>query len=397
MRRPNPRLRTAREHALGMTRAEFAAMVERESGEPCDERMIYRWEEEEVKPRPARLRAVVAITGLSAAQLGWSATREEENWSATSLLFGAEQDVGARCVADEVRRAAHHLVALDGKLGGNDVAGAAVRLYRQVQRRLGDRSDRDMLSAAAEVAEVAGWALYDADEQDRARSMTMEALHLAQLAGDAGMERFALANLAMQAAHLRRPGEGLAIARAALDSGPLTPRVRTLFIVRLARGLALAGRDQEARDAFAHARSQHNDGVGNADPSWTWWISERELCWHEAMLLADIGRQASAVDLFRAAVGKCPRRFVRARYNDLSHLLQAMVGVGAWRDAEPVIAEIAPYVGVVGSGRTEKLLRQTAVAMRRADTAANSTVRDGLDDLTGALDPVCGSRAGRLF
>jgi hypothetical protein len=71
-RAPNRRLRAARE-SRHESREEFARRVEEAAGAPVDARMIKRWEVNGVTPRPIFRRAVIAVTGRRAAELGWVA------------------------------------------------------------------------------------------------------------------------------------------------------------------------------------------------------------------------------------------------------------------------------------------------------------------------------------
>lgn len=63
-----------------------------------------------------------------------------------------------------------------------------------------------------------------------------------------------------------RPHEALHLARSVLESRDrLTPRIRTLFLVREARALAQGG-DERALSLFDQARSHYEDGVRDSDP-----------------------------------------------------------------------------------------------------------------------------------
>ncbi len=74
---PNHRLRQVREERQE-SREEFARAVLARCGEPCDERTVKRWEDGTVRlPRPVYRRAVIELTGRSADDLGWSASRDE--------------------------------------------------------------------------------------------------------------------------------------------------------------------------------------------------------------------------------------------------------------------------------------------------------------------------------
>lgn len=68
---PNHRLRRVRDERQE-SREEFARQIQAGAGEACDARMVKRWEDGTVRlPRPVFRRAVVALTGRTATDLGW--------------------------------------------------------------------------------------------------------------------------------------------------------------------------------------------------------------------------------------------------------------------------------------------------------------------------------------
>jgi hypothetical protein len=89
-------------------------------------------------------------------------------------------DISSGDEAEDIRQTARQLLKLDRELGGAGVAEVAMRLHWRTQGHLGDRSDREMVSAAAEVAEVAGWTSFDAEQLDQARLMILESVNLAR-------------------------------------------------------------------------------------------------------------------------------------------------------------------------------------------------------------------------
>jgi hypothetical protein len=92
----------------------------------------------------------------------------------------------------ELRCTISHLVALDGVHGGGEIAPIALRSFRRAQRILSEGRyvpaiERDLEAVTAELGELSGWLLFDAEQQDQARAVNAEALNLAHIAGDASM------------------------------------------------------------------------------------------------------------------------------------------------------------------------------------------------------------------
>jgi len=288
-------------------------------------------------------------------------------------LRGTPEPVDAGYVAS-VRGTIARLVALDNQFGGDDLASLAVRAFRAVDRRLAagryePKLEPDLRAAAGELAEVAGWLLYDADRHDDARRLNHEALLLSRLAGDRATELLVIQNMSMHASRLGRPQEALRLVTTALEHGKLSPRVQALFAIREARARAQLGQWTTVPGVFARVRALFMDGVADGDPSWAWWVTPRELDWHEAMCHTDLEDWPRAVELFQRAVTGCPVDLARTRFNDLGHLLQALAEVSAWSDADGVIAQTLPYVGEVRSSRTARLLLDATKRIAGATTA----------------------------
>ncbi|MFF5672919.1 helix-turn-helix domain-containing protein [Streptomyces hygroscopicus] len=291
--------------------------------------------------------------------------------------------------AHAIRETSRRLVILDNDLGGLPIADAATRAFRTVYRRLGsgnyDRKyERDIQSAAAELAEVAGWTLYDAEKHDAARRLNQEALFLAQLSGDRSIELLILQNMAMHSGWLGRHREELAIARSVIEGSRLSPRVEAIFRVREAKGLAGAGDHMGAARSFDHARSLLGDGVHDGDPSWSWWISANEIDGHHGSALQEACQFGDGIQFLQRALPQTSGEKAGYRGISAAHLLDCFLSVNAWRDAEELACSIVPSVDDIGSARTVTLLR---TAIRRAQMADKipSGVRDVLEHLGSAM------------
>ena len=212
-------------------------------------------------------------------------------------------------------------------------------------------------SAAGELAEVVGWLAYDAAQHELCRRMNQESLYFTRLSGDKAVELLTLQNSSMHAASQGHPREALQIVSSVLD-GPyrLSPRLKALFLTRKARALAQGG-DGSALGMLPEIRSLFLDGVSDADPAWAWWVDERELAWHEAMIQRDLGLSGQAIGHFERSVTATPADEIRSQYLHRAYLLQAQVDIGAWDAAEQTIGQLIPLSREVASTRTVVLLR----------------------------------------
>ncbi|MGW4412985.1 DNA-binding protein [Nonomuraea sp. NPDC004702] len=298
-------------------------------------------------------------------------------------IAGAPSQAAAE-IAARVRADSAHIIALDTRFGSSDrvdvVGRAAARARRIALTRY--PTDREVLSAAAEAQQIAGWVAFDAERFDLSRGMSLEALLTARAAGDRSMENFVLSQLAMLDTHLRQPAEAARICDSALRDGAVRGSVRTMFTLRAARAAAQMGEHARARDMISQARSRYLDGPHSHDPAWAWWLTEGEISWHHAMICADIGQWGQAAEHFAvaAAAGVSAGRDRGACVSRAS-LLWALAHARAWDEAEKVLVrDVLPRRGEGVSARAE---RQLAAAARLLnDASGRPSLREAALELT---------------
>lgn len=267
--------------------------------------------------------------------------------------------------AGRVRAVTEGVIALDELTGGADLVPMAVRNARAAHQSATLTQDPQVASAAAEALQVAGWLAFDADDQLLARRLTSASVLTAGASGDHLAELFALSQLAMQDAHEQRPDQARKVCDYALGQD-LAPRVRGLFELRLARAQGQEGTPVRAVEMLNRARSRLRGESQDRDPPWTWWVTDAELAWHEAMIHADNDQWDMAADLFEAAVHGRPNGYRRGMLNDAAHLVHALVRVRSWRRAHQVLADtVIPALGQIRSGRTTTLLVHTQRLMEQ--------------------------------
>jgi tetratricopeptide (TPR) repeat protein len=290
---------------------------------------------------------------------------------------------------ETVRQDIKAFVRHDQQYGGAVTSPLILRALRRVRRRMDssevpDKLFRDMNSAAAELAEVAGWSLYDAEEHAQAEQANHEALKLARLAGDRSMELFILQNMSMHEGHLARARDSLNTARLALGMGRLSPRLQCLFKMREARALAQLGKESDAFKQFNRAKGLYLEGVRDSDPHWTWWVDETELAWHEGMINKDLGKLSKSLDYFDIAANGISEARVRTCYSYRASAFLSHVENRSWSNAEESMRILLNDAGFVGSRRGDLTIEHGLKLLERAD--ATDTVYDLASALRVALD-----------
>ncbi|MFE1930091.1 helix-turn-helix domain-containing protein [Streptomyces sp. NPDC059474] len=292
--------------------------------------------------------------------------------------------------AQAIRETSHRLVVLDNELSGVSIAEPAGRAFKVVHRRLGagdydPRYERDIQSAAAELAEVAGWALWDAERDDAAQRFNYEALFLAKLSGDRSIELLTLQNMAMQSEWSGRNQEALSIARSVLNGRRLSPRVEAMFRIREAKGLVGTGRTPDAIESLQRARSLIEGSSDVSEPDWTWWVTSGEIDRQWGHTLQIAGDTQKAIELLLQSVQ--PGRDVTTGYSSerVARLAQCLLNVNAWHDAEDIARSLATAAPGISSGRTLRLIGH--VAKQRASlNGAPPSLTDTLEHLGEKLN-----------
>ncbi|MEU1667912.1 helix-turn-helix transcriptional regulator [Streptomyces sparsogenes] len=307
-----------------------------------------------------------------------------ESPAPTDRMFNLNEPRGAD-FAQAIRETSRRLVALDNELNGVSIAEPAGRAFKVVHRRLGDgdydlRYEREVQSAAAELAEVAGWALWDATRDDAARRFNLEALFLAKLSGDRSIELLTLQNMATLSEWRGRNQEALSIARSVLNRGRLSPRVEAMFRFREAKGLVGTGRTADAVESLKRARSLIEDGKDVGAPDWAWWVTPGEIDSQWGHVLHIAGDTEKAIELLLQSVQ--PGRHVTTGYSNarVARLAECFLDVKAWSEAEDVARSLVTAAPGISSGRTLRTIGRVARQHERLK-GAPSSLTDTLEHL----------------
>jgi transcriptional regulator with XRE-family HTH domain len=292
--------------------------------------------------------------------------------------------------AEKIRETSGRLIIFDNEMNGLPIADVAARTYKAVHRRMGEgnyeqKAEKDIQSAAAELAEIAGWALFNAGKFSASRRFNQEALFLASLCGDRSIELITLQNQALLSGWAGRPREELAVARSVLDNRRLTPRIEAIFRAREAQGLAGSGRDSEATKTFRRARSLLQEAAPEDAPHWAWWITDREIDRQQGRALQESGESHLAIPILESAMESTPGAHVGYRNVAAVRLLACLLKEKSWQVAEVEAVRLASVVGEMSSIVSLKLLA-TMSRRTQEEPGVPIGVRDALKSVSDAID-----------
>lgn len=282
--------------------------------------------------------------------------RQTERGSGLKVSSG---DVAAlRSVAELFR-------TLDHAYGGGHARQALVRyLEHETEPMLrgtyGETTGRRLFAAAAELTRLAGWTSYDIAAHGLAQRYFVQALRLAQAAGDRAYGSYVLITMSRQAVYLAHGREAVQLARVAQQGiGSAAPHaVLALLHAVEARGHAVLGESKACAASLARAeRALEAARPGDEVPHWA-----RQF--DEAQLADEFGHCHRDLQQYRAAAQHAERSlqlrapaYARSRLFCRVVLASARLGLGELDQACRLGAEAAQQAAEMRSVRATEYVR----------------------------------------
>ncbi|MEV0639373.1 hypothetical protein AB0I77_31450 [Streptomyces sp. NPDC050619] len=394
---------------FGFTHAQLAEQVNRvgadEFGEDanCTDRHVRRWISGAVRwPWPRYLRPLEHIFGRSPQQMGFvprtgtpapappsapqrptpakeHAPVQRRTFIAASLIAALSIDQTpwrGRIGMSDVDRIQSTITRLDAHfngLGGGALVDVAADYLTRLQRALndctyGERVERALTRAVADVAACAGWSAHDCGDYARAEVFRNQALQAALLAREPVAVIRAWSDLAAQAEHAGRPAEAARINRAALTERHLRaqPLITALLHARLADCLAQT-RDTTGmgRQLAAAERAYDRADTTVGAPSWLSFLTPAELTGLGALAHQSAGRLARAEEQTAQALGLLDARFSRNRAYYTTLLAELQLAQGHREQAAETVSHVP--VSTVASSRITARLHRVAQAAQQQE------------------------------
>ncbi len=243
------------------------------------------------------LNATFAASALVGPSRDWLVNPEDER-----LARPGGRQIGAVDVA-AVRATGRLFRRLDNRFGGGHARAALVQyLNTDIAEMLTggypDEVGRELFAAAAELTRLAGWMAYDTGHHGLAQRHFIQALRLAQAAGDRAFGAYVLATMSRQATYLGHGREAVQLGRAACHGGAsrATPTAQAIFHAVRARGHGLLGERRECVRALGQAESAlAAASPGDPDPDWTRFFDQAQLADEFGHCFRDLGDGRQAV------------------------------------------------------------------------------------------------------
>jgi len=233
----------------------------------------------------------------NAAALAWLVSQPDSSLPEN----GRGRAVGRADVA-RVRSSSALFAELDNRFGGAHARRSLIHFLDRdaaslLTGRYTDDVGRELYAAVAEASLLTAWTSYDCGLNGLAQRYFLQALRLAQSAGDRRLACSVLSAMSHQATYLGHFTEAANLARAAhgglLDVA--TPALTAQFRAMEARALARAGDSRGCHAALAAAERAFQAPEPGRDPEFISYFNEAELAAEVAHCFRDLGaaRQAA--------------------------------------------------------------------------------------------------------
>lgn len=239
-------------------------------------RIVHGLSESDLEQRRVLIRSDFDLVAYSSTALRWIVAPR------TTLVPGrGTRSIGMADV-QEIREATGAFRVLDNRLGGGRIRPTVVEyLHTDIAPLLRDSRctngvRQQLFSAAAELAQLAGWQAYDLEMQGLAQRYLVQALTMARFANDEGLGGEILAAMSHQAVYVARPNQAIDMAQAAQLAGQRAglPILQTESIVMEAHGHALRQDAGSCSRALRRAETAFSQATENELPAWLSYFDE---------------------------------------------------------------------------------------------------------------------------
>jgi hypothetical protein len=223
-------------------------------------------------------------------------------WLITRPEPGPTSRVGAgRCVGladvEAVKVTTAAFMRMDFQYGGGHARTALAQYFADevlplLDGKYAHATGAALFSAAADVAQLLGWTAYDLAHHGLAERYFIQAVRLADAAGDRAMAARLLANMSHQATYLGRFTDAVQLARAAQEGarGRASATVVSNLLAMEARAHAAAGDGRACDYVLREAEAMFGRRRPADDPPWISYFTESELAGEAAHCFRDLRR-----------------------------------------------------------------------------------------------------------
>lgn len=304
-----------------------------------------------------------------------------------------ERGPGQRVTAGDIaalRSVGELFRALDHAYGGGHARQALVRyLEHEAEPMLrgayGEQTGRRLFAAAADLTRLAGWTSYDIAAHGLAQRYFVQALRLAQAAGDRMYGSYVLVTMSRQAVYLGHGREAVQLARVAQQGvgSSAPPVVQALLHSVEARGHGVLGEVRACTAALVRAeRALEAAQPGDEVPYWARFFDQAQLADEFGHCHRDLQQYRAAAQHAERSLQLRAPGYARSRLFCRVVLASARLGLGELDQACQLGAEAAGQAAEMRSVRAVEYVRDFE---RRLEPYRDAAPVRGYRDRVAAL------------
>lgn len=299
------------------------------------------------------------------------------------LRVGAGDIAAVRAVGDLFR-------TLDHAYGGGHARQALVRYLEyeaepMLRGTYAEALGRRLFGSLAELTRLAGWTSYDIGAHGLAQRYFVQALRLAQAAGDRVFGGYVLVTMSRQAVHLGHGREAVQLARVAQQGvGTGAPVVvQALLHAAEARGHGILGEARACAAALARSERALSAARGGDEvPSWVRFFDEAQLTDEFAHCHRDLQQYRTAAQYAERSLQLRSAGYARSRLFCRTVLASARLGLGDVDAACALGLDIVQQAAEMRSARAAEYVRDFG---RRLEPYRESAVVRDFQERVAAL------------
>ncbi|MDT0549430.1 MULTISPECIES: regulator [Streptomyces] len=280
--------------------------------------------------------------------------------------------------------------SLDQTYGGGHARQALVRYLEHegepmLRGTYGEATGRRLFAAIADLTRLAGWTSYDIAAHGLAQRYFVQALRLAQAAGDRPYGSYVLVTMSRQAVYLGHGREAVQLARVAQQGmgGGAPPALQSLLHAVEARGHAVMGEVRACTASLARAeRALETARPGDEVPYWARFFDEAQLADEFGHCHRDLQQYRAAAQHAERSLQLRGKAYARSRLFCRVVLATARLGLGELEQACALGAEAAQQAAEMRSARATDYVRDFE---RRLEPYRDAAAVRGYRDRVAAL------------
>jgi hypothetical protein len=330
-------------------------------------RLLAALAHDDLQRRRALLDSGFDLVAFSSAALRWLVAPR------TALPAGkGSRAIGVADIED-IREATRAFRVLDNRMGGGRVRPTVVDyLHGNLVPLLHDARctqevRKELFSATAEVAQLAGWQAYDLEQQGVAQRYLVQALSMARVAGDDALGGEILAAMSHQAIWVSQPAHAIDMAQAAQQAGSRAglPVLETEGMVMEAHAHALLNDPAACSQALKRA-SVTFERSGGDTPAWLGYFDEAYLAARIAHCFRAL-RQGKTTAKYALRSLQMDERFIRGKAFNVALLAAGYAVQGEVEQACATGREAVDRAVALHSARAVTYIRNLLVDLSHYD------------------------------